>query len=99
MSLTVLPKRKRPESSMCVCSHPYGDHLAKEPHACKEEHQQKPGHRCACLGFQLPAGRVPTIEFQGSDRTLEAARSGATIALQHIVEGLPSNDDDGTMFS
>ncbi len=52
-------KRYIPENARCCCGHTYGDHLAKAPQRCTEDHPTKPGHRCSCTAFTSPQGTMP----------------------------------------
>jgi hypothetical protein len=93
MTVSTLFPRKRyiAESTQCVCGHTYGDHLARAPHGCKEDHPTKKGHVCACSAFQFPAGIFP--DSAGTlyrDRTLQAAVSGVDQELHRALGNLPN---------
>ena len=99
MTVSTISARKRyvAENTLCVCGHTYGDHLARAPHGCKEDHLTKKGHTCPCSAFQFPAGAFPDSSgIMYRDRALQAAVSGVDQELQRALGSLPGGSGFGS---
>jgi hypothetical protein len=88
MSTVSKLKRFVSETTLCVCGHPYGDHIAKTPHRCTEDSISRPNHKCSCIQFKQPVGPLP------DSIAAEILSESADHELQRVLGSLPSATDN-----
>lgn len=79
------------ETTICMCTHPYGDHLVKAPHRCTEDHATRTGHACSCSEFRVHVNSALSNDDDVSDRTSRAARSAASMTLERAISSVSSS--------
>ena len=83
------PKLKLPKlTTLCCCTHEYGDHKAKEPHKCGE-------HLCVCGGFRKPISKRDPPDCFGQVATGSKSEQAESSAASNYFESVMRTTDFG----